>query len=182
MIGEASLEQGTSELVTAARGGDREAMEALIKQELPWIRGVIAGYVGPGDIADDLCQEIFISAWQGLPSLRNPAGFRAWLYRIAINKVRSHVRVARRSNEVELAADVTATSGSSAQEEFERRDAIRAALQKLAPEYRDPLIVHYLDGKSCDETAEILGLRPVTTRIRLLRGRQKLAEILKEML
>ena len=176
-----SLKRSNSaELVVAARRGDREAMDRLIRRELPWVRGVIAGYLGRGDAVDDLCQEVFLSAWQALGSLRSTKGFRAWLYRIVLNKVRSYLRRHRRASPVPLPEEVPVEPGGESEESQDIREAVKEALSKLPPEYRDPLIIHYLQGKSTAETAEILGLRPVTARIRLLRGRRRLAEILRK--
>jgi RNA polymerase sigma-70 factor, ECF subfamily len=155
-------------------------MGLLIEQELPWVRGVVAGALGSGEVADDVCQEVFISAWRAIGSLRREEGFRAWLYTVTVNKIRSHIRKVRRSVEQPLPEDVPAGNEKNRSRAFDRREMLRAALEKLPAEYRDPLVIHYLDGKSCAETAAILGLRPVTARIRLLRGRRQLAEILKK--
>lgn len=173
------MHQGRAELVEAARRGDREAMGLLIQEELPWVRGVVAGYLGADDSVDDLCQDIFVSAWQSIDSLRKVAGFRAWLYRIAVNRVRSHIRGVRRNPVKSLTEDVPSDYSREVKDREDRQEAVRVALEKLAPEYRDPLVIHYLQGKSCAETAAALGLRPVTARIRLLRGRRQLAALLK---
>lgn len=180
MSHDASVAQDPTDLLAAARAGDRQAMSRLIEAELPWVRAVVAGYVQAFENVDDICQEIFIAVWQCLRHLRSPEGFKAWVYRIAVNKVRSFYRGAGRRSSVELSADVSASDGREALERSSRRESVLAALKKIPPKYRDPLVIHYLRGKSCDETAEILGLRPVTCRIRLLRGRQKLEELLRK--
>jgi RNA polymerase sigma-70 factor (ECF subfamily) len=180
MIGEASVKQDRTELVAAAREGDRDAMELLIQNELPWVRGVVSGYIRSPEVVDDLCQDVFVSVWQSLGSLRRVAGFRSWLYRITTNKVRSYLRTRKRDRFAVLPDDVPDPGGDEAADALDRQDAVREALQRLAPEYRDPLIIHYLQGRSCAETAEILGLRPVTARIRLLRGRRQLQELLSK--
>jgi RNA polymerase sigma-70 factor, ECF subfamily len=177
---ESSVAQPTIDLLAAARGGDRQAMSRLIEAELPWVRAVVAGYVQTPENIDDICQEIFIAVWQCLGHLRSVEGFKAWLYRIAVNKVRSHFRGAARRPAAELSADIASTDGRAEAERDSRREAVLAALKKIAPGYRDPLVMHYLHGKSCDETADILGLRPVTCRIRLMRGRQQLEELLRK--
>jgi RNA polymerase sigma-70 factor (ECF subfamily) len=180
MTEEARLRQDQRGLVAAARRGDRESMRLLVEQELPWIRGIVAGALGPGDSADDVCQEVFVAAWQAIGTLRRDDGFRPWLYRIAVNAIRSHLRKVRRNPVQALPADVPARHDGAGPERADRAEALRAALARLPAEYRDPLILHYLDGKSCDETAARLGLRPVTARIRLLRGRRQLAAVLRE--
>jgi len=180
MIHDASTAQCPTDLLAAARAGDRLAMSRLIEAELPWVRAVVAGYVQASENVDDICQEFFIAVWQSLHRLRSPAGFKAWIYRIAVNKVRSFYRRAGRRSSVELSADLQAGDGREALERSSRRESVLAALKKMPPKYRDPLVIHYLRGKSCDETAEILGLRPVTCRIRLLRGRSRLEDLLRK--
>ena len=76
--------------------------------------------------------------------------------------------------------DVPTTEAQEAEAQGDQSEEVQVALQKLAPKYRDALVIHYLQGKSCAETAEILGVKPVTARIRLLRGRQQLAKILRQ--
>lgn len=166
-----------TELVLSAQRGNRESMELLIKAELPWIRAVLIGYMGASEAVDDVCQEVFLSAWQAIGSLRRAEGFRAWLYRIAINKVRSFLRSRRRDAASSLPEELPVEN--SGEDAGDREELLRAALARLSPEYRDPLVIHYLQGRSCAETAKILGLRPVTARIRLLRGRRQLQEILR---
>ena len=170
------MQRHDTDLVAAAVRGDRESMGLLIERELPWVRAVVAGYIRAQSNVDDICQDIFVSAWQGIGKLRNHAGFKSWLYRITINKVRSFIRAQRRGKSTPLVDDVAAACDGG----YERREVVQAALEKLSPRYRDPLVIHYLQGKSCAETAEILGLKPVTARIRLLRARQQLAEVLRK--
>jgi len=91
--------QKLTELVASAKRGDRGAMEKLIRKELPWVRGLVSGYVSSPEVVDDLCQEVFISVWRRIRRLRREKMFRPWLYRITINKVRSYLRQRRRNKE-----------------------------------------------------------------------------------
>jgi len=63
---------------------------------------------------------------------------------------------------------------------LEKREILAQALASLPQEYRDPLLIYYFQGKSTAETAAILGLRPVTARIRLMRARRMLGKALRE--
>jgi len=170
-----------SELVAAARAGDRAAMEALIRRELPWVRGLIAGYIRSPEEVDDLCQEVFISVWRRLGRLRRAGRFRPWLYRITINKVRSYLRHRRRSLEAPLPEEDDVPAEDHSAERLQEQELLEQALAALPAEYRDPLVIHYFQGKSTAETAAILGLRPVTARIRLMRARRQLARVLRKM-
>lgn len=175
-----SLKQHLHTLITLAQQGDRDAMGQLIQREMPWVRALIAGYIGSSDQVDDICQDTFVSVWRAIGSLKKKDRFKPWLYRIAINKVRSFLRANARQKTVSLPSNFTGQATDDVADRFDKTELLKKALRKMDARYRDPLIVHYLQGKSCDETAHILGLKPATARIRLLRGREKLGQLLKK--
>ncbi|MEV6536428.1 sigma-70 family RNA polymerase sigma factor [Streptomyces sp. NPDC051639] len=77
-------------LVTAARGGDPQAQDALVSAYLPLVYN-IAGRALNGSVdVDDVVQETMLRALDALGSLRSPESFRSWLVAIAMNQVRTH--------------------------------------------------------------------------------------------
>jgi RNA polymerase sigma-70 factor, ECF subfamily len=132
--------------------------------------------VGDPAVAEDLTQEAFTRAWRArlqLPAIENP---RAWLYRIATNAARDHLR--RRSlltwlpllgNEVRLADEGIEDANLEA-------ERMRRALLRLPPDYRVPLVLYTCQEFSVTEIAESLGLSPDAVKQRLVRARQKLRE------
>ncbi len=178
MTGKTATQQDQLLLISTAKKGNRKAMGQLIERELPWIKAVISGYISTPDVVDDLCQETFISAWRNITKLRNPKGFRSWLYTIAVNKVRSFLRNKHKRRAHPLDENLLSADPAAVETGLEKQEFIQAALNQLEPKYRDPLIIFYFHGKSCEETGRTLGLKPSTTRIRLLRGREKMREIL----
>src|SRR5262245_2194231 len=78
-----------------------ERLAALVRDNLGWLRGWLRGRLGDPDLAHDLCQEAFLRALRRFSGLRDPARFAGWLFRIAENTVRDHLRSeARRRNRV----------------------------------------------------------------------------------
>ena len=80
---------GTSDeaLVTAARAGNRGALEQLLARHQPWILNIAIRMVRRRADAEDATQEILIKIWKALPTYRGESALRTWLYRIAVNHI-----------------------------------------------------------------------------------------------
>src|SRR4029453_8615588 len=81
-----------SELVRRAQDGDREAFAALVPPAVERLLPVAFRILGDSDLAEEATHMAVINAWQKLPSLREPARFEAWLYRLVVNACRDEVR------------------------------------------------------------------------------------------
>jgi RNA polymerase sigma factor (sigma-70 family) len=116
-------------------------------------------------------QEALVRAYLGLSQLRDPERFGAWLCGIAVNLAKMRLR--RRRLETRLLAEPT-TDGVL--EESEILALVRDAVEVLPPGQRDAVVMHYVDGLSCDEIAALLGSSPGAIRVRLHRAREQLRE------
>lgn len=74
-------------LVGRASGGDRDALEQLVRRHQQWIYNIAVRMLGHPHDAEDATQEIFIKALTRLSSFAQRSSFRTWLYRIAVNHV-----------------------------------------------------------------------------------------------
>jgi RNA polymerase sigma factor (sigma-70 family) len=157
------------ELVAAARAGDPAAFAALVERHRDRVRAVVERMVQ--DDAEDVAQEALLRAYLGLSQLRDPARFGAWLCGIAVNVAKMRLR--RRSLETRLVFEPASDDGL---EERELLGLVRDAVEVLPPGQRDVVLMHYLDGLSCDEIAALLGRSPGAVRVRLHRARQQLRE------
>ena len=72
-------------LVEAARRGGREAFAELVRRHERRVYGVALRMSGDPSDADDLAQEVFLTAWKAVGSFRGGSSFYTWLYRIAVN-------------------------------------------------------------------------------------------------
>ncbi len=157
------------ELVTAALAGDPAAFAALVEGNRARVEIVVERMVG--EEAEDLVQEALLRAYLGLSQLRDPARFGAWLCGIAVNLAKMRLR--RRALEARLFVEATSDGG------FEERELlllVRDAVDVLPPGQRDAVLMHYIDGLSCEEVAVLLGSSPGAIRVRLHRARQRLRE------
>ena len=80
-----------TQLVHRARGGDRRAFDMLMTKYRHRILYLVGRIVHDREQAQDVCQEVFIRAYQGLAKFRGDSAFYTWLYRIALNTARNHV-------------------------------------------------------------------------------------------
>ena len=170
------MEQETrsdSELVTAACGGDTAAFGLLVDcyQEIVWAAAVSTS-ANP-DLAEDITQETFVTAWRSLDSLRKPGRIRPWLVGIACNTARSTLRGRRREVLVDDVADRGHSSGpvekAIANEETR---AVWETLESIPEDYRVPLVLFYREEQSVKQVATDLGLTEVAVKKRLSRGRE----------
>ena len=157
------------DLVTAALGGDPAAFAALVERNRNRVDAVVERMVG--EEAEDLVQEALLRAYLGLSQLRDPARFGAWLCGIAVNLAKMRLR--RRARERRLVAEPAADDGF---EERELLDLVRDAVDLLPTGQRDVVLMHHIDGLSCEEIAALLGSSPGAVRVRLHRARGQLRE------
>jgi len=132
----------------------------------------------------DLAQETFVKAFQNLSRYDNTRPFSTWLFAIAANLAKDHLRkTARRAGCVSLGTHESADEVSFDQpdrnlETLELGNAIDAAIAALPLIYREPLLLRHIAGLSLDETADALGTSAGVVKTRLFRGRQLLQQTL----
>lgn len=73
------------ELITRTQNGDAEAFNPLVRKYQQKIYNLIYHKVRDQEAAEDLCQEVFLKAWQALPKFKRQSAFYTWLYQIAVN-------------------------------------------------------------------------------------------------
>jgi RNA polymerase sigma-70 factor (ECF subfamily) len=160
-------------VVRSASGGDRAAFEQLYNRYARVVYGILLARVPPAD-AEDLVQDVFITAFRKLQFLRTPAAFRGWLAAIARNRATEFHRTNRRERDEQTH---TAEEPRTSQEDaFLVLDAIR----RLPEAYRETLIFRLVEGMTGPEIADRTGLTPDSVRVNLFRGMKLLREELGE--
>ena len=156
-----------SELVVAARAGDRAAFTGLLDRHEPAVRVVTRRLLGEDDAAD-VIQEAFLQAYLGLDRLRDPARFGPWLCAIAVNLAKMLLR--ERRPVLPLSDYPDPRNG---EESAEIGELVASALEALPRREREAVLLTYA-GLSSPEVAEVVGDRPGTVRVRLHRARGRL--------
>jgi RNA polymerase sigma-70 factor, ECF subfamily len=157
-----------ADLVRRAQHGSPDAFEELVVLHGPEVYRYLAFRLGNDADAKDALQETLAAAWLGLPMLRTPDRFRAWLVGIATHKATDCVRHRLRVVDVEPAAWLDHAHA------FE----IREALRRLPDSFREVLLLRYLLRLSEEEAALVLGVRVGTVKSRSARARRALQELL----
>ena len=157
-------ERTPTELVAAARAGDRAAFGELVE---PWLSPALgASIVITRSHADgaDAVQDALLAAWQGLDDLRDPAAFAGWFRTLV---VRAALRVARRRGTVSPLAvvDVDGPADGGLDGSLDRR-TLGAAFDRLDAADRALLTLRYLWDVPVAETAAALGIPPGTVKSR----------------
>jgi len=160
------------ELVERARGGDHDAFAVLAGAFVARLDSAARLILRDHELARDAVQDGFLAAWRGLPSLRDPDRFEAWLHRLVfrscINVIR---RRGRRPMEVELLPVDAPVVGDIASIVADR-DLLDAALKRLQPEQRAVIVMHYYLGMPLPDVASALGIPIGTAKSRHHRSLQ----------
>src|ERR1700753_4252043 len=182
--------ENETQLVSDARHGSRAAFESLVKIYEPRIRRMIYGMTQDIQLTQDLCQDTFLAAYRALPRMEDKElRFAPWLYRIALNLVRSEWRHHKHIKMVPFPSpqgnddntfDEQGEDFLVSDEQFEdrvvERELVRRALSQL-PESSVMCLLLDAEGFSYNEIAETLQDSLSAVRSRLSRARQAFQRI-----
>jgi RNA polymerase sigma-70 factor, ECF subfamily len=165
-------------LVARASRGDVEAFSKLVRAHSAHVRGVTLSMLGSQE-AQDASQEVWVRVWANLNSFRGDSAFSTWLHRITVNTCLSFRRKESRRRAREVDEEMTylsEPSGGDADPEAaalsaERRGELRAALGNVRAEHRAAMVMRHMDGLSCAEISEVLGVPDGTVKGWASRGR-----------
>lgn len=143
--------------------------EALVTQNENRLYRAALAILGDSHEAEDAVQDAFVRYLEKAPGdLENPS---AWLTRVLVNGCKSRLRLAWRR--VGPLPETLPAPGPEEREELEE-------LFSLPPEDRAVIHLHYYEGWSADEIAQMMSCRPGTVRSRLFRARERLKKLLME--
>ena len=154
------------DLVEAARRGDHEAFEVLATSAADRLYAVARLILGSADVAEDAVQEALVRAWQQLPKLRDPDRFDAWLYRLVVNACADQGRQLRRWSLQMRPVPVNAAISDDTRSVADR-EQLQRGFDRLKPDHRVVVVLHFYSGFSAAEIAHMLGIPEGTARSRL---------------
>lgn len=180
--------EGDRELIRRTAAGDREAFDSLIERHQAAVHRYIRSIVRQPASAEDALQETFLAAWRAAGSFRGEAGARPWLLAIARHaSARQFRRRAGEPQETVPLDELGRRAGWGADENpealamrRERQRTLSDALDALAPEDREVIVLRDLEGLSGEEAARVLGLELAALKSRLHRARLRFAARLRE--
>jgi RNA polymerase sigma-70 factor (ECF subfamily) len=136
--------------------------------------------------AEDLVQEVFVRVLKYRHTWREEAEFVPWMFALARNAAVDHFRARGRDSKRDAAAAPDGPPAIPARaverlEELERADQLRAALDRLAPEKREVLLLARFGELRHDRIAAMLGISPGAVRVRLHRALKELREAYRQV-
>lgn len=167
------------ELMRRTALGDRDAFAHLVDRHKDDLVSYLARLTGCGERAQDLAQESFLRLYQRAQQYDERGQFKAYLYRIATNLVRSEARRERRFRLLLPFLQRKDGQRPEAQRRVLREEAQRQleeAVTRLPLSYRVPLVLHEIEGWPYRDIAEQLGCRVGTVKSRIHRARQRLKD------
>lgn len=155
-----------TELVERYLAGEKDAFDKLYKRLSPLVHGIVLARI-PRDEVDDIVQEVFISAFNNIDSLRDSSAVSSWIAQIARNRT---VEFFRRNKPTEELSDNLSHPDSRKTDAHEILEVIKA----MPEAYRETLILRLVEGMTGPEIAEQTGLTHSSVRVNLHRGMRML--------
>lgn len=188
-------DNGDGKLVRAVLGGRTEAFGGLVERHFGLVYLIGYARLGHREAAEDLAQEVFLSAYLNLGRLDQPERFPAWLSQIARNRATDWLRRDQRASRVlqtlpldDFGDDIVDERVKGAREIVEmneRQRAVQDAIGQLPPSKREMVLPHYVEGLSKAEIARRVAVHTSTVGRKLDRAlvamRNALVPILREV-
>lgn len=178
-----------TELLRRSRTGDRQAFDGIVERYQERICRYLDAMLGDADVAEDLCQETFRRAWQGLAGFEARSRLSTWLFQIAVNLARNCVRDARSRPrpqdparlDARLAAQAAAAGTGGAGRgrhgpltsaiRHESAERIALAIDALPATLREAFVLRFIEGLGYAESARITGVAEATLQVRAHRAK-----------
>lgn len=172
-------------LVERCRRGDLGAFEELYRAHAGKLYSVACRIVGSASDAEDLLQEIFLSAHRKLDGFRGDSALGTWLYRLATNHCLDYLR--SRSGRMHQATESlddnpggTVAGGRSLADQTVAKMDLERALAQLPEGCRAAFVLHDVEGLEHREVADALGIAEGTSKSQVHKARQRLRALLLE--
>ncbi len=174
-----------AELARQALAGSQAAYSVLVDRYASSAVNIAARLVNDRAVAEELAQEAFVRAFARLNTYDSDRKFSSWFFQILRNVTIDYLR-RRRVDTVSLdgllsagyagpADDSHKTSPEDEAERVALAAALTAAIEQLRHEFREVVVLKYVEGLSVDDIAGILGLPEGTVKTHLFRARKELA-------
>lgn len=186
------MDSSESALIQRVCAGDRDAFYELVRPHERAIYFSAFSVLNNQADAEEVSQEAVLKAFLNLKSFRGECKFSTWIIQITINEARMKLRKDHRHLYESMDEDNTDDSGdywpkdyadwrpipSEALERKELRQALQKGIEALGPKYREVFILRDIQDLSIQETANALGISEANVKVRLLRARLQMRDVL----
>ena len=165
-------------LVQRILSGDKAAGEQFVIEHYEAIFRFLRNLTGSKEDTEDLTQQTFLRAWEALPGFRGDSSLSTWLHSIAYREYTHWLRSRREFVPLDEIVDMPDEQANQNLEAV----LLRWAIYRLDPEHREVFVLYYVQGFSMSEIAKIIGVPAGTVKSRLFFARQKLKELLSDVI
>lgn len=166
-------------LVLRYQTGDISALNLLLSETQGWLHLYLIRLLHDAHAADDVLQEVFLLIFRKLKFLDQPLAYRSWVYRIATRQAFRQMRIEKENRRRTTTDEFLATE--AAPEVLDPadptlQDLITEKIERLSPNIQVVIVLHYMEGMSIRQIAEVLDLAPGTVKSRLAYGLAQMRE------
>jgi RNA polymerase sigma-70 factor (family 1) len=163
-------------LLNRLKAGDRDAFAKLYDRYSDRIYGKLLKLTQADFLADELLQDTFVKLWEKRHLIDSELSIKAWLYKVAENEVYMFYRkLARDKRLQEQLVSVFTEAYSHTEEDIylkESRALLEKAIEQLSPQRREVFKLCKVEGRSYDETAQLLNISTSTVSNHLVKATQ----------
>jgi len=169
-------DQPTNDRITViqAQLGDDEAFMQLVDRYSGRLLYYIRRLLEDTDRADDVLQDVWLTVYRKINTLRDASAFSVWLYRTARNRAISLLRDERRYVFVESYDESEPLDEDNDDLSFDDIDKLHRVLTTLSPDQKEAIVLRFFEGRDYQEIAQIMGCRLGTVRSRIHYAKQEL--------
>jgi RNA polymerase sigma factor (sigma-70 family) len=155
-----------------SKRADQERFNELLESHRGILFKVANTYCRHPQDREDLAQEVTFQLWKAFPSYDDRRPFPTWMYRIALNVAISH---ARRGRNETLPLDAILDQREQSKEQDPRLNTLYAFIDKL-DDLNRALLLLYMEERSYQEIAEILGISETNVATKISRLKQRIRQ------
>ncbi len=175
-------------MIRCVLDGDVDEFQGLVERYQGSVRSICLRLLGQLADAEDMTQQTFFNAYDRLDRFDTDRPFAPWLFRIAVNNCKDHLKSHQRRErpstmDVSAPDALHANAADDPEQACQRQQAqqrLARAVLKLPPKYRMVLVLKDIEELSYKEIRAILRLPITTLKIRVVRARARLADLIQE--
>ncbi|QDV31092.1 ECF RNA polymerase sigma-E factor [Planctopirus ephydatiae] len=170
------------ELIQAAQTGHTEGFTLLVRRYEQRLFRSMTRISGSPEDAEDICQEAFTRAWRAISKFRGESQFYSWVFRIALNLLRSSKRQLKASASLDAVRDAIGDDLEDQRADVDpshnlqvrdQQRVVQAAMDAMEESFRTVLVLTDLEEMSYEEIARVVDCPVGTVRSRIHRARQE---------
>ena len=176
------------DLIAKVLDGDTNAFSVLVNRYKDLVFSLSLKMLKNREEAEEISQDAFIKVYKSLHKFKGDSKFSTWIYKVVYNSCLDRLKQYKKNyalvpiDEFNENQVKTLDNAFDALVSQDRKNAIQACLNKLPSEDSFLLTLYYFEEQSLEEISKIVGLTANNVKVKLFRGRKKLATILKEKL